>query len=463
MFGEFFAAHSQLGCWRMRILERRPGVELARSLFLFSSLLFRLGLATMTFEEVRPFDVLLSDYFFFSSLFLLLCSSNRRLLKSRGSGVLAASAILLLGVLLSGVTSKAAPRLIILFGLFAPLAVAHARNIYKNIYAIVTGATINCVIALMSLVVPGIVTVLTISPRASSLAEEMGRATGLTGHPNSLGVSAALGVLLAVGLLGYENSPLRRLVLLAAIPICTLAAIFSGSRAFFVTLVPALFILTLWRKWDRKLLLRFCFGLAGLFVAWVSINYFFVNATASYAERLSKTDANDYENSVRLSMVTVALVEISQKPIAGWGLERFGEAGMVYVPDNRDFLPVHVNLLNYWYAEGILGAIGYALLFILPVKGMLQTLKKECSDNLARVLRLGVCVYLVLFIVSNLDPLLLNRFFYMPLFLFAGLAANVPDPLRARFSKKPSHKQLPSQGLLGPAQTLGPENSPDSI
>ena len=399
-------------------------------LFLSSAFLFRFGLATMTFEEVRPFDILLSDYFFFASLLLLLCSPQRRLLKSRGSGVLTACAAILCGVLLSGVTAAPALRLIILFGLFAPLAVAHAKDMQRNMRAIIAGVTFNCVIAFVGLVVPGILHVLTISPRAPGLAESMGRATGLAGHPNSLGAAVALGVLIAVGLLQYENSRLRRLALFVSIAICMIGAVLSGSRSSLVAGVPALLILMLWRKWNRKFALRLCIGAAALFVAALSINYLFLQATTSYVERLSKTDADDYANSIRLSMATLAIAEISQKPIAGYGLAHFGEAGMVYVPDNQDFLPVHNNFLNYWYAEGILGAIGYALLFILPMKRMVQTLRRGCPENLAKALRLGICVYLVLFIVSNVAPLLLNRFFYMPLFLFAGLAANIPPERR---------------------------------
>ncbi len=184
-------------------------------------------------------------------------------------------------------------------------------------------------------------------------------------------------------------------------------------------------------------------GLVGFFVAWASISYLVSEVTTSNVERISKTSADDYEDSGRLLMAAVAMAEIAQKPIAGWGLEHFGEAGMMYIPDAGDFLPAHVNFLQFWYAEGILGAIGFAMLFVLPVKRMLHALKNGCPTNLAEDLRLGICVYLLLLIASNLHPILFQRFLYMPLFVFGGLTASIPNQSKASFGEKPSRRQLP--------------------
>jgi O-antigen ligase len=158
-------------------------------------------------------------------------------------------------------------------------------------------------------------------------------------------------------------------------------------------------------------------------------------------------------------MAGVALTEISQKPILGWGMDHFGEAGTVYLPEAGDFFSAHVNFLQYWYAMGILGATGYLMLFVLPVRRMLQTLKKNPAVNMEKTLKLGISVYLLLFIASNVQPVLLNRFLYMPLFLFAGLTVRNPDPLRVRRHKTRSRNQLPSRALLRPAMPSGETNS----
>jgi O-antigen ligase len=443
----------------MPVLEPRPGTEQRGSLFLLSAFLFRLGLATMTFDQIRPLGVLAADYFFIFSLLLLLCSRDRRLLISRGSGVLAAGAVILCGTFLSGVNATSA-QIFVLFGLFAPLAIAHAKNVCKNLLYLVGGITVSCASAIIAAwVSPSIAEILTINPRWPTNSDDFGaRFGGLAGHPMILGLSAALAVLIAVGLILFEKNPYVRWPLYLSILICTVGALHSGSRNFLASLIPGLLLLTFWQPLNRKLVVRCCIGLICLFVAWAGISYLAPELTEAYTTRLSQTNADDPENSGRILLAAVALSEIAQKPILGWGMSHFGEAGMTYLPGDQEFMPAHVNLLQYWYAMGILGAIGYLMLFALPVRRMLQALKAMPSENLEKALKLGISVFLLLFIASNVQPILLNRFLYMPLFLYAGLAASMPHPSRARLNKKQSHKHLPPPRLLQPARTLGQAN-----
>jgi O-antigen ligase len=443
----------------MSLLEPRPGMEQRSSLFLYSAFLFRIALATMTFDQIRPFGILVADYFFFLSLLLLLCSRDRSLMKSRGSGVLAAGALILCGTLLSGVNATVV-QIFALFGLFAPLAVVHAKNARKNMLFLIGGVSVSCASAILAAwVSPRIAEVLTINPIWATNSSDFGaRFGGLAGHPMNLGLSAALAVLIAVGLLSFEKKPYVRWALFLSILVCTVGALLSGSRNFLASLIPGLLILTLWRPLNRRLVARLCIGLIGLFVAWASISYLAPEVTEAYTARLSQTGADDPENSGRLLMAAVALSEISQKPILGWGMDHFGEAGTVYLPEAGNYFSAHANVLQYWYAMGVLGAIGYLMLFVLPVKRMLKTLKEKPSDNLEKALKLGISVYLLLFIASNVQPILLNRFFYIPLFLFAGLVAHMPGPARVGLNKKPSRKQLPQRSLLQPARTPAQAN-----
>jgi O-antigen ligase len=171
-------------------------------------------------------------------------------------------------------------------------------------------------------------------------------------------------------------------------------------------------------------------GVVGCFLLWTVIVYVAPDVAADYTSRLGATDSDDSENYGRLLTAGMALNEISQKPIAGWGVERFGEAGMLYLPEDHDFMPAHISFLQYWYAEGVVGAIGFLMLFALPVRRLVKALKSSPSDNLASAKKLGLSVVLLLFITSNLHPILFNRFFYMPLFVFAGLAASFPTATR---------------------------------
>ena len=104
-------------------------------------------LQLMTFDQIRPLRVLAADHFFVASLLLLLWSEDRRLLKSRGSGVLAAVAVILCGTLLSGVNAISV-QIFVLFGLFAPLAIAHAKDVRKNMLFLVGGIFVSCATAI---------------------------------------------------------------------------------------------------------------------------------------------------------------------------------------------------------------------------------------------------------------------------------------------------------------------------
>jgi len=236
----------------MSILKERIEVEQGGLVFLSSAFVFRMGLASMTFDQIRPGGILVADYFFVLSFLLLMCGKDRRMLKSRGSGVLAAGAIILCGAALSGV-NLATIQVIALFGLFAPLGLVHSRNMRENLIFLMGGVVISCTAAIVAAVAwPGIADVLTIDPKWPTSAYEFGeRYGGLAGHPMSLGLSAALAVLIGVGLLlSKENAPIRW-VLLVQISLCVIGALLSGSRNFLASLVPALFVLAVWRPLSR--------------------------------------------------------------------------------------------------------------------------------------------------------------------------------------------------------------------
>src|SRR5260370_13924492 len=308
-------------------------VEQQSLLFLFSAFLFRMGLALETFEEVRPLGIQVSDYFFLFSLLLFLSCRQRGLLKSTGSGILIAAALILGGAFLSsanasGLSAAAGPlaRLFILFGLFAPLAVVHSKDIRKNMLFLMGGVFTNCVIAILTVwVSPGIADAFALNPvTPTESGQNLGRFQGLAGHSNVLGLSAAFAVLIAIGLLLFEKGRYARWGLFFNIFVCTVAALLTGSRTFFVCLVPALLVLMIMQKPRRRLLLH---TLVGMFVLWAGLNYVAPELLSQYTSRFTATNADDSENYSRLLTATVAVAEISEKPIMGWGADRIGEAG----------------------------------------------------------------------------------------------------------------------------------------
>lgn len=401
--------------------DRRAAVTLALP-FQLSGLSFRLGLLLVTFEEIRPFGILCADYFFACSFLLILCSPQRRLLLSKGSGLLTASAVIVAGAAVSGLTTGPALRVLILFGVFAPLCLAHSKGFWRHMRYLLAGITINCAIAVVAAWVwPGVISALSVDPRVPDFGQDMGRFGGLTGHPNALGIVAALGVLVALGLLVSGQERCRREIVYLQIVVCVCAAVLSGSRTFFVALAPPLLIFVNWKvNFNKAVRTAVCIAVVSA-ALWFGTAWLFPSASASYTSRLGKTSENYVPNRDRIITASLALVEIAERPISGWGLAHFGEAGMAYIPAEGDFLPAHVVFLHYWYAEGILGALGFALLFALPILNIVKRLKGSCPPDLRKALRLGLGIYVLLFIASNLHPLLLNRFLFMPLFMVAGL------------------------------------------
>ena len=55
------------------------------------------GIFSVTFEQVRPFGIEITDYFFFLSFLILLPSIRGRVLDVRGSGILLAGALIFSG------------------------------------------------------------------------------------------------------------------------------------------------------------------------------------------------------------------------------------------------------------------------------------------------------------------------------------------------------------------------------
>ena len=107
--------------------------------------------------------------------------------------------------------------------------------------------------------------------------------------------------------------------------------------------------------------------------------------------------------------------------------------------------------MRYWYAAGLLGAIGFLALFVIPTKRMLQVLKQRGADKSIDAVRLILACYVFFFIVSNLGPYFFNRYLYVPMFTFAGFVALSLHPVKTRKVITSPVLRLPSQSFK-PAQ-----------
>jgi len=405
--------------------------------FLLSAFLFRMGLALATFEQVRPWSMQLSDSLFFLSVLLLLFVPKFRVLKSVGSGISRGGALIMAGAVLSlhGASSAhdaAVPlaKLVVLFGLFAPLAVIHSKDIRANLFFVLAGISANCVIAMIQAwIFPGIVDVLSINPgEETDFGTAIGRFMGLTTHPNVLGLSAALGILIGVGLFFKAKNPLLRRWLILQVGLCSFGGILTGSRTLLASLIPGLLVLALLEKRNRGAVLR---GFVALVVIGVVVAFSAPTAVSLYTARLNSSGEDYSPDYGRVMTAGLALVEISQKPILGWGADHMNRAGLMLIPGTPEISVTHNTFLQYWYATGLLGAIGYLALFAVPVKQMALALKRTPSTTFADGLGLGLSCYVLLFIICMIDPIAYNRFFYVPMFVFAGFVEHARGAVKA--------------------------------
>ena len=419
-----------VGSIRSQSMPELSGIERGSLKFLFSAFIFRIGLALVTFEQVRPLDMMLADYCFFASLLVLLPSFRSVLRQAKGSGVLPAGALILSGALLSLLSDSdlrgalvPLAKLFILFGLFAPLAVIHSQNIRKNMQFLIGGISANCAITvLQAWVFPGIVDALAINPVTLDQSEIL-RFQGLTQFPVTLGLAAALGVLIGVGLMLSEKGKHSRWVLALLVLICTDAALLSGSRTFLAALIPSLIIFALLQKRRRRAIVQ---ALVGVVLLWGALAYFVPGAVSQFSDRLVEVGLMDYG---RVAVAAQALRDISQKPILGWGVAHAPEAGLMLFPGIDEPQGAHVTLLQYWYGLGLLGAIGFLALFIIPVRQMMRVLRKKLPEDSTNAVGLILSSYVSLFIIFNLGPYLHNRYLYIPMFVFAGFTARLLHPV----------------------------------
>jgi O-antigen ligase len=413
----------------MKLATVKATKGVSSSTYIASKYLFLFGLAFITFEQVRPGGIMLADYFFLLSIIFL---PKARLKEIGGSGVLLASGLLLIGAVLSVYYSRGwgegagnLLRLGLLFAVIAPLSLCHSKDIYRCFVFLAGGVSLNCFITvLQASIFPGIVDALSINPGQPDVAFS-GRYQGLTEYPVTLGLASALGVLLAVGIYAVEKAKFVRWALIFAIFICSVAALLSGSRTFFGSLIPALLVYAFLQK---KHLMKTLYLICGLMLIWGTVSYVAPNVVSQFTQRVDSVGVIDYS---RLAASAQAMLEIAQKPIFGWGADHFDEGGVVYLPDTGEVTGAHNTLLRYWYATGILGAIGFLMFFIAPFRQLRKALKLRISERLANAVRLSMAATLFFFIVTNLGPYIFNRYIFIPLFVVAGFAARLVQSANA--------------------------------
>jgi O-antigen ligase len=230
-----------------------------------------------------------------------------------------------------------------------------------------------------------------------------------------------------------EKSKVVRWFLAALVLVCSSAALLSGSRTFLASLIPGLIVFVLLQKKRR---LGFVYAGAVVMVLWGAVTYVAPGVLSQYSQRLDSVGLVDYS---RLASAAQAVLEISEKPILGWGVDHFDIGGVILIPETGEIAGAHNTFLRYWYAAGLLGAIGFLALFAIPSWQTLRMLNQKTLGRSGQVVPLVLGLFVFFFIVSNLGPYLYNRYLYVPLFILGGFSMHVLTPVKVQ---KPASKAV---------------------
>ncbi|HEY2820028.1 MAG TPA: O-antigen ligase family protein [Candidatus Acidoferrum sp.] len=304
------------------------------------------------------------------------------------------------------------------------MAIIHSRNIRANLIFLLGGISVNCVVGfIQATIFPGIIDVLSVNPvRATDYGVNVDRYPGLSSHPNVLGLSAAFAILIGFALLLSDQGRRNRLSLTFQVVLCALGGLVSGSRTMLASLIPALFVLIAFQKQNRRAMVRVA---AAILVIGGVVFYLAPSFVSLYTERIGSSGKDYSQDYGRVMAAGLALAEISQRPFLGYGVDHLGEAGTMPIPETEEIGVAHNTFLQYWYGTGLIGAIGYLLFFFVPVWEMFKVRKLKLSPVTLQYVGLGIACFLLLFIVSNLNPIVYNRFLYVPLAIFAGFAGRI--------------------------------------
>ncbi len=185
-----------------------------------------------------------------------------------------------------------------------------------------------------------------------------GRFAGPTGHPNLLGLVAAIGVSGAVGL--YLVGTRRGALALVAAGICSIGIVLSASLTAMAAVVGGVAVALFMA--GRRAALRRGAILLGVFLA----TMFLIGKVASEDGQillLSRLEGDVFgQESVdeRDTINSWAIAEIKENPYTGYGLDQVGTG-----PTHDINHPIIHNLwIQTWYTAGLLGLVGFALLYL---------------------------------------------------------------------------------------------------
>ena len=186
------------------------------------------------------------------------------------------------------------------------------------------------------------------------------RYAGLTGHPNLLGLTAALGAIAVVGLLATSSRTGPTMLLsLIILSICIGGIFASGSLTAIAALVPGT-LAALWLAGRRRAFRSF--AVAATLAASVAVAWYVMGTRGELflISRLASDPLSAESATERETINSWAIDQIRDDPFVGHGLDQVGTG-----PTHSEELPAIHNLwLQMWYTGGILALASMALYYV---------------------------------------------------------------------------------------------------
>jgi O-antigen ligase len=277
---------------------------------------------------------------------------------------------------------------------------------------------------------------------AGTLSSEIsGRMQGVTAQPNSLGLIAALTILLAVMHL-RAFTPRQRQLAIVAICVAAFCAIFADSRTSFLALLVCL---GLWGLHRANAALNL-FGIVGIALIACLLIGFVPDVADLLTREGSRTDDLASFNG-RWKIWSVAWEYITDHPYIGQG---YGSSELVLQRDDRLFaaaVNTHSVYLELLFSGG-------AVLLALYVFAVILAVVRSARDGRAEAL-IAMMFFFVVGVAEATPygglPLFSAAVFYMAVSLCLGRSAP-PTPARQVLSPSPSGPRVVPglrQGAIG--------------
>jgi hypothetical protein len=302
------------------------------------------------------------------------------------------------------------------------------RPVYmqRAVIAFVSGVTLSAFVAIMQ-VEFHVLLYKAVTTNSGSIGGNS-RAVGLSTQPNLAGISFALGIVLATGLLSYLGVR-RHGYLVGCIAVMAAALLLSGSVSGMGSTIVGLIVLFIARGFSLRTIVSVVVALAVVYVL-----VFGVIDRGSHLDpitRIEKTTnakagAGGGTLSLRIDTIKLAWDDITEKPILGHGLDQQTLA-VYYDQSLYVYYPPHDLFALYWFGGGIFMVVALLIMMGSAFNRLLNDRRRRGKGrDPMRDVVLATCVTVLFFALQG--PELVDRWFWLPFLLAMCFRDDLVEP-----------------------------------